>query len=292
MDCETVEWSQERYDEIVKEVTPFLKQTGYNLNKDVIWLPLSGYSGANIKEPIPQGVCPWWSGDTLLGVLDSIQPLERLDKEPLRIPVLDKIREKGFVIIMGKVETGLVSIGQKLIIMPGRTEFTVALIENEEGAIKRAKPGENVKVLVKASHLDEDHVYPGFVLSEPNSLTPVTEDFVAQIFVMNLLEHKSIFSAGYECVLHIHTSVQEVHCVMLIELLDRKTGKTEQRLPKFAPNGSIVIAHLKVGKPICMEKFSDFQQLGRFTLRDEGRTIAYGKVLATNGPTKKGRKKF
>jgi len=290
MDEESVGWSKERYDEIVKELTPFLKSTGYNLNKEVIWLPLSGFSGLGIKEPIPKEVCPWWEGGTLFEVLDSIQPLERMDQEPLRIPVLDKIKEKGYIIVMGKVETGIISVGQSVIAMPGRTQFTVALIENEEGPIKRAKPGENVKLLIKASHLDEDHIYPGFVISEPNSLTPVTDNFVASIYIIQLLDHKSIFSAGYKCVLHIHTSVQEAECIFLLEKIDKKTGKTEEKLPKFVPNGSIVIAHIKTSKPVCMEKFSDFPQLGRFTLRDEGRTIAYGKILATNAPIRKRKK--
>jgi len=284
MDDETVNWSQERYDEIKNEIVPFLKQTGYNLNKEVTWLPLAAFSGQNIMDRVSSEVCSWWDGGSLFDILDSLQPLERLDEEHLRIPVLDKIKERGYVIIMGKVETGTISVGQTITAMPGRTSFQVALIENDEGPIKRARPGENVRVFVKASHLDEDHIYPGFVLSDVEHPCVVTDDYVAQIYVLNLLDHKSIFSAGYECVLHLHTSVQDCRAVLLIDSLDPKTGQSIEKFPKYAANKSILIVHFKVAKPVCMEKFNDFQQLGRFTLRDEGKTIAFGKVLATAPP--------
>jgi len=92
------------------------------------------------------------------------------------------------------------------------------------------------------------------------------------------------FSAGYEAVLHIHTSVQEIEVVRLLETLDPKTQKTLQKFPKFVQNKGIVIAHIKSAKAICIEKYADIQQLGRFTIRDEGKTIAFGKIYATNPP--------
>ncbi|KAJ2461987.1 translation termination factor GTPase eRF3, partial [Coemansia sp. RSA 2322] len=46
MDDITVEWSKERYDEIVAKLTRFLKTVGYNPRMDLIFLPLSGFTGA------------------------------------------------------------------------------------------------------------------------------------------------------------------------------------------------------------------------------------------------------
>ena len=57
-------WSKERYDEIVGKLTPFLRSCGYNPKKDIIYLPMSGLLGHNIKDPPPyrplplvQGIC-------------------------------------------------------------------------------------------------------------------------------------------------------------------------------------------------------------------------------------------
>jgi peptide chain release factor subunit 3 len=63
-----------------------------------------------------------------------------------------------------------------------------------------------------------------------------------------------------------------------------KTGKSAKKNPPFVLEKAVVIAHLTLAKPICIEKYDDYAQLGRFTLRDEGKTIGFGKVLATNAP--------
>lgn len=52
-------WSQERYKEIVTKLTTFLKTCGYR-DKDVIFLPMSGLLGLNIKDPVAQKTCPWY----------------------------------------------------------------------------------------------------------------------------------------------------------------------------------------------------------------------------------------
>ena len=50
---------QERYDEIVNGLTPFLRSCGYNAKKDVIFLPMSGLLGHNIKDRLADNVAPW-----------------------------------------------------------------------------------------------------------------------------------------------------------------------------------------------------------------------------------------
>jgi len=95
-----------------------------------------------------------------------------------------------------------------------------------------------------------------------------------------------LFSAGYECVLHAGSAVEEVKVVKLLDLLDAKTGLSIQKLPTFVKEKAVVIVHFSLSKPICCEKFDDYAQLGRFTLRDEGKTIAFGKILAAQAPTR------
>lgn len=85
----------------------------------------------------------------------------------------------------------------------------------------------------------------------------------------------------------MHTATEEVSVVRLLDQLDPKTGKSIQKLPKFVKEKAVVIAHFSLAKAICAEKFEDFPQLGRFSLRDEGKTIAFGKVLALHAPIKK-----
>ena len=105
MDEETVNWSQERFDGIVSRLSPYLKSVGYNLQRDITFIPVSGLKAYNLKDRAPEGVCTWYSGPSLFEVLDAIQVSGRDPNGPLRLPVLDKFNDRGCV-ITGKVESG------------------------------------------------------------------------------------------------------------------------------------------------------------------------------------------
>lgn len=60
MDDSTVQWDKARYDEIKDKLTPFIRAAGFNPKTDVYFMPVSAYTGANLKDPIPKNVCPWW----------------------------------------------------------------------------------------------------------------------------------------------------------------------------------------------------------------------------------------
>lgn len=61
MDDPTVEWQKTRYDEIKDKLTPFIRSAGFNLKTDVTFIPVSAYTGANLKENVSKSVCSWWS---------------------------------------------------------------------------------------------------------------------------------------------------------------------------------------------------------------------------------------
>ena len=103
------------------------------------------------------------------------------------------------------------------------------------------------------------------------------KEFEARLVLLELLENRRIMTAGYGAVLHIHTAVEEVMITDLIAEQDRKT-KAIKKHPRFVKSDSIVFARLALSKPVCMEMFESTPQLGRFTIRDEGKTIAIGKV--------------
>jgi len=94
-----------------------------------------------------------------------------------------------------------------------------------------------------------------------------------------ILEYKNIICAGYSAVMHIHTVAEEVTVKALICLVDKKTGEKSTARPRFVKQDQVAIMRLETAGVICMEPFKLYPQLGRFTLRDEGKTIAVGKVL-------------
>ncbi|XP_011012446.1 PREDICTED: eukaryotic peptide chain release factor GTP-binding subunit ERF3A-like isoform X2 [Populus euphratica] len=275
MDDPTVNWSKERYDEIESKMVPFLKLSGYNVKKDVQFLPISGLLGANLKTRMGNAICPWWNGPCLFEALDAIEVPPRDPKGPFRMPIIDKFKDMGTV-VMGKVESGSVTEGDSLLVMPNKTMVKVLAVYCDENKVRCAGPGENVRV--RLSGIDDEDILSGFVLSSvARPITAVTE-FDAQLQILELLDN-AIFTAGYKAVLHIHAVVEECEIVQLLQQIDPKTRKPMKKKVLFVKNGAIVVCRVQVNNLICIEKFSDFAQLGRFTLRTEGKTVAVGKVM-------------
>ncbi|KAL6532514.1 hypothetical protein OROGR_014484 [Orobanche gracilis] len=282
MDEPTVKWSKERFDEIESKMLSFLKSSGYNVKKDVHFLPISGLLGANMKTRMGKSVCPWWDGPCLFEALDAIEIPMRDPKGPFRMPIIDKFKDMGTV-VMGKIESGSIREGDNMLIMPNKVQVKVLAIFIDEDRVRRAGPGENLRV--RLSGIEEEDIVAGFVLSSIANPVPAVSVFVARLQIVELLDN-AIFCAGYKAVLHIHAVVEECEIVELIVQMDPKTKKPMKKKPLFVKKSALVVCRIQVNNLICIEKFSDFAQLGRFTLRTEGKTVAVG--IITDPPTESG----
>jgi peptide chain release factor subunit 3 len=276
MDDPTVNWSKERYDEIESKMTPFLRASGYNVKKDVVFLPISGLMGTNMKTRMGKSICPWWNGKCLFEALDAIEAPPRDPDGPFRMPIIDKFKDMGTV-VMGKVESGSVRDGDSLVIMPNKANVKVVAIFIDDDRVGWAGPGENLRVRVTG--IEEEDILAGFVLSSVANPIHAVSEFVAQLQILELLDN-AIFTAGYRAVLHVHAVVEECEIVELMQQIDPRTRRPIKKKPLFVKNGAIVLCRIQVTNTICIEKFSDFPQLGRFTLRTEGKTVAVGKITA------------
>ena len=77
-----------------------------------------------------------------------------------------------------------------------------------------------------------------------------------------------------EAVANLAATITEI-----VEKKDPKTGQTAQKNPEFIKTGDVAVVKIKPSRPIVIEKYSDFPQLGRFAIRDMGQTVAAGVVL-------------
>uniref|UniRef100_A0A668AT88 G1 to S phase transition 1 n=1 Tax=Myripristis murdjan TaxID=586833 RepID=A0A668AT88_9TELE len=263
MDDPTVNWSLERYEECKEKLVPFLKKVGFNPKKDIHFMPCSGLTGANLKDPVPE--CPWYTGLPFIPHLDSLPNFTRSTDGPVRLPIVDKYKDMGTV-ILGKLESGSISKAQQLVMMPNRHTVEVLSLLSDDVETDDAAPGENLKLRLKG--IEEEEILPGFILCNPENLCHSGRTFDAQIVI---IEHKSIICPGYNAVLHIHTCIEEVQITALICLVDKKTGEKSKTRPRFVKQDQVCIARLRAAGTICLETFKDFPQMGRFTLRDEGK---------------------
>ncbi|KAK1934081.1 putative translation elongation factor EF-1, subunit alpha protein [Babesia divergens] len=284
MDDHTCNWSEERYNEVTKKLRPFLRTCGFVEGRNLNFVPISGLVGQNlmnhVSDPSYKGYnanAAWYpmSEPTLFQLLDGINPTVFDDKAALRIPITDGYRDNG-VMCMGKVESGTVSAGQTCILMPNKVKLKIQNVLFDEDEFAYAKPGENIRLRVVG--LEEDQINKGAIICDLERPCPVVSEFIAMIQVIDLLEHRPLITSGYFCIMHAHSVVVDVKFFKLLETTEKGTGKKKLN-PTFVKNNTLVTAHLIVSSPICLEVFDTCQQLGRFTLRDEDKTIAVGKVL-------------
>lgn len=194
-----------------------------------------------------------------------MKALERKVNAPFMMPIAAKYRDLG-TMIEGKIESGFIRKENKYLMMPNRETVNIAALYGEtEDEIQSATCGEQVRIRLRG--VEEEDVLPGFVLCSPKRPVHCVPAFEAQIV---LLDIKSILSAGFNCVMHVHAAQEEVTFAALLHKLEKGTGRKSKKAPGFATKGMSIIARLEVtgaAGSICIERFEDYQQLGRFTLR-------------------------
>ena len=273
MDDVTVEWSKERYDEIVGKLKPFLKK---RIGLDSTFMPISAQTGLGVKEKIPSESASWYKGPSMLEFLDNMAKLERNVNAPFMMPIGAKYKDMG-TMIEGRIEAGVIQKSSSYIMMPNKEDVGISALYGEtEEEVPHATCGDQVRLRLRG--IEEEDIMPGFVLCSPKRLVHCVKEFEAQISIVDL---KSILSAGFNCVLHVHAATEEVTFAALLHKLEPKTGRKSKKPPPFAAKGQNIVARLQVtsgSQKVCVEKFTDYPQLGRFTLRDQGQTIAVGKI--------------
>ncbi|TIB00727.1 hypothetical protein E3P94_01970 [Wallemia ichthyophaga] len=283
MDEPTVQWDKARYDDIVSKLNPFLKGSGFSLKTDVTYIPVSAYSGDNIKDKVSKPEAEWCDSPALIPFLDSMPLVDRNYSAPLMMPISEKYKDMGTMVV-GKIESGTLKCGDKLTLMPNKDQVEVMTIEDElDEPIQIALCGDNVTLKLRG--VDDENVQVGFVLTDPRKPVKTVKQFEAQLAI---LDHKNIICAGYSAMMHCHTLAEEVHLSELLHYYDKKTGRKSKKAPQFAKKGQKVVALLESTGSVCVESFNDYPQLGRFTLRDEGKTVAIGKITKLIEKTESG----
>lgn len=271
MDDPSVNWSQARFNEVKSGVERLLRLVGYDVSKIPI-IPVSAWTGDNLVKRSDR--MPWYKGPTLFEALDHFEvPPKPVDK-PLRIPVQDVYSISGVgTVPVGRVETGVLREGDRVIFVPSGKIGEVRSIETHHVRIKEALPGDNIGFNVRG--LSRTDIRRGDVAGPLDNPPTVISEFIGQIVVVY---HPTAIAAGYTPVLHIHTATVPVKFVELIAKINPRTGEVIEDHPSFLRTGDIALVRLQPLKPVVAELYSEFPQLGRFAIRDMGMTIAAGIV--------------
>ncbi|XP_017127200.1 HBS1-like protein [Drosophila elegans] len=271
---DTVGWSQERFTEIVTKLKSFLKQAGFK-DSDVSFTPCSGLTGENLcKSAQESALTSWYSGPHLLDVIENFKIPERAIDRPLRMSVSDiyKGTGSGFC-ISGRVETGVLCLNDKVLVGASREQAQVKSLTMNEFPQTSVFAGDQVSVTLPA--LDINNVTVGCIICDPQTPIPVTTRFQARIIVFNV---KVPITMGFPVLLHHQSLIEPAVVCKLTASIHKSTGEVVKKKPRCLGNNSCALVELETSRPICIERYADFKELGRVMLRVAGVTIAAGMV--------------
>ena len=279
MDDNTVSWKEERYTEIKNEVTRMLKMTGFKVDK-VKFIPTSGWTGDNLVKKSEN--MPWYKGPTLIEALNLLEVPAKPTNKPLRIPVQDVYTITGIgTVPVGRVETGILKPGMKLVFMPANKTAEVKSIEMHHTSIPIAEPGDNIGMSLRG--IGKNEIHKGDVGGTVDNPPTVAKEFIGQIIVIH---HPTAIAAGYTPVLHYHTGQIACRFTELIKKIDPRTGQVVEENPSYLKTGDAAWIKLEPLHPIAVETYKEFPELGRFAVRDMGTTVAAGVIreITKKGP--------
>ena len=266
MDDPTVQWSHDRYNLITQKLDAFIASEIQFKKDQYTYIPIAALGGGNVKERYD---CGWYSGPTLFEALDAVPLPPRNEKDAFRLPVIDRYKNKS-VYASGKIEKGIIREKQPVIIMPSGARATVNSILHDEDKIRLAAPGDNI--ILQLQGVDIGDVAVGSVVCPLKAPCDVAAKAIVKLKLTP--SAPQFIAPGFLAMCHIHTEIVEVTFERLMEVLAPKPDKS----PKFVHAGQMVRCILKFARPICIETFKDFPQLGRFIIRYEGFSIAVGVV--------------
>jgi len=283
MDDKNVNYGQDRFEEIQKEVQNFIKKIGYN-PKNVPFVPISGWNGDNMLEKSP--LMPWWKGPTLLGALDSVTPPVRPSDKPLRVPLQDVYKIGGIgTVPVGRVETGIMKPGMVVTFAPVALTTEVKSVEMHHEQLLQAVPGDNIGFNVK--NISVKDIRRGFVCGDSANDPPTEVGVInAQVIVLN---HPGQIHAGYAPVVDCHTAHIACKWADIKQKIDRRSGRVLEEAPKFIKSGDAALVDMVPQKPLCCESFANYPPLGRFAVRDMRQTVAVGVSKGTEKKIKEGK---
>jgi len=265
-----VGFKEDVFNKLKSEVTDLLRAVGYRNPEKFAFVPVAGFYGENVTKPSEK--MKWYTGPGFFATLDNFTVPEKPTGKPLRLPVQDVYSITGVgTVPVGRVETGILKVGDTIIFEPAGVSGEVKSIEMHHESIPQAEPGDNIGFNIRG--IDRTAIKRGDVAGHPKNPPTVAKEFTARIAV---LQHPTAVTAGYTPVFHTHTA--QVACTIseITQKLDPKSGQVIQEKPEFIKKGDMATIKVIPTRPMVIEKASEIPQLSRFAVRDMGMTVAAG----------------
>jgi sulfate adenylyltransferase subunit 1 len=268
-----VDYRQERYEEIRKEFVDFIGRLG---GAETVCIPISALEGDFVTEPSAR--MPWYTGPKLLEVLESVNVDEDLDKGAFRFPVQLVSRPPSSAIpdmpdfrgYMGRISSGTVRVGDRIVILPKGTQTTVTGIVTQDGALEQAFARQSVTLML-ADDLD---ISRGDLIASVTEPPKTRSEFKATLCWMN--EHKLRLNQRYvlrQTTRSVRAIINEIDYLLDMDTLERKSPVSELQ------TNDIGQVRIKTLQPIVCDPYRINRQTGGFIILDDANdTVAAGMI--------------
>ncbi|XP_074846617.1 HBS1-like protein isoform X1 [Carettochelys insculpta] len=269
-----VNWQQERFLEITSKLGHFLKQAGFK-ESDVAYIPTSGLGGENLVTVCQSSeLTKWYKGKCLLEQIESFKPPQRSVDKPFRLCVSDVFKDQGSgFCVTGKIEAGYIQTGDRLLAMPPNETCTAKGITLHDEPVDWAAAGDHVSLTLTGMDIIKINV--GCVFCSLKEPIKACTRFRARVLIFNI---DVPITKGFPVLLHYQTVSEPATIRRLLSVLHKSTGEVTKKKPKVLTKGQNAFIELQTQRPVALELYKDFKELGRFMLRYSGSTIAAGVV--------------
>jgi sulfate adenylyltransferase subunit 1 len=267
-----VDFSRERYEEIKRDFSDFINRLGGAAETYLI--PISALQGDHVTEPSDR--MSWYTGPRLLELLESIQVDDAAYKQPFRFAVQLVSRPPAtpefpdFRGYMGRVASGSVKVGDRIVVLPSGGRSTVTSIVTRDGKLNEAWARQSVTITL-ADDLD---ISRGDIISLEDRPPAARTDFKATLCWMNErklhLNHRYVLRQTTKSVRAI---INEIDYRLNVNTLERESPVSELQ------TNDIGQVRIKTLQPVVCDPYSVNRQTGGFIIVDENNdTVAAGMI--------------
>jgi bifunctional enzyme CysN/CysC len=263
-----VDFSEETFNAVVAEYRQFLSQIGLEART---FVPVSARNGLNVAARAAAEM-PWYTGPSVLDMLDQFEPPKAPTELPLRFPVQDVYRFDERRIIAGRIETGTLRVGDRLVFSPNNKTSVVASIENWSGPeTQAATAGQSVAITLT----EQIFVQRGHIASHDRDTPIESNRFKANLFWMG----RKNLVVGERYRLKLTTQELDCELVSVDRVVDASTLEVVAEPRNYIARNDVAEITVQTRAPLVMDNHDRISTLGRFIIVDN-RQVAGGGIIS------------
>ncbi len=262
---DTVDWSQDRFDEITQQISAFLTSAGFQA-KNLAFVPCAGLTGDNIVRKVDDPQASWYTGTPLISLLESSEPVARALERPLRLTIDDIFRGgvQNPLSISGRLDAGSIQVGDAVLVVPANQTAAIRGLDVDSEPADWAVAGQNV--ILHLVNIEAKYLRSGDVICPPSAPIPCVTSFNVKVLAFDHI-------TPMHCEVHRGRLHAPARITKLAAQLDKATGAVVKgKKPRLIKPGSVARVGVEIEEAVPLERGA------RVILRAGGETVGAGLV--------------